>query len=205
MGLDRADGRQGDGALGGDADRLALAADARPAVDRRPQVFQLRVDLQRRDGDGRNLVVFLVELIQGVAELRHGAAGGMDLAQQPQRDRAVGLDEQIAVDFRIGERFDLDLVAHVEPVGRGRFFARQAVGHVELIVDAEAVLGHVGQPGVADVFALGVGLPVDRAGRFPAAPTTVAVGEAIHSANVVRRGGPERLAQEDIVSLLRGT
>ena len=62
----------------------------------------------------------------------------------------------------------------------------------------------MGQPVVADVFALGVGLPVDRPGRFPAAPATVAVG-AIHAADVVRRGGTERLAQEDIVSLLRGT
>ena len=95
LGLHRADGRQGDRAFGRDADRLALAADARPAVDRRPQVFQLRVDLQRRDGDGGHFVILLVRFLQGVAELRDGAAGGVDLAQQPQRDRAVGLNEQI--------------------------------------------------------------------------------------------------------------
>ena len=81
LGLHRADGRQRNGALGRDAHRLALAADARPAVDGRPQVFQLRVDLQRRDGDGRHFVVFLVELVQGVAELGDGAAGGVNLAQ----------------------------------------------------------------------------------------------------------------------------
>ena len=78
---------------------LALAADARPAVDRRPQVFQLRVDLQRRDGDRGHLVVLLVHLFERVAELRHGAARGVDLAQQAERDRAVGLDQQVAVEL----------------------------------------------------------------------------------------------------------
>ena len=110
---------------------------------------------------------------------------------------------RFAVDVRVGERFDVDLVADVQPIGRRRLFARQAVGHVELIVDAEAIFGHMGQPGVADVFALGISLPGDRAGRFPAAPATIAVGP-IDSANVARRGGTERLAQENIVSLLRG-
>ena len=202
LGLDRADGGQGDGALGRDADRLALAADARPAVDRRPQVFQLRIDLQRRDGDGRGLVVLLVRLFQRVAELRDRAAGRVDLAQQPQGDRAVGLNQQAAVDLVVGERFHLDLVAHVQPIGRRGLLARQPVGHVELIVDAEAVLGHVGQPRMADVLALGIRLPVDRAHRLPA-PAAIAAG-AVHAANVVGRGGTERLAQKNFVSLLRG-
>ena len=185
------------------AHSLALAADARPTIDGRPQVFQLRVDLQRRDGDGRNLVVLLVEFVQSVAKLGDGAAGGMDLPQQPQRNRAVGLEDQIAVQVGIGERLDANLVAHVQLVGHRGFLARQAVGHVELIVDAEPILGHVGEPGMADVFALGIGLPGNRPRRFPTAPATVAGGR-VHATDVARRGGAQRLAQEDIMSLLRG-
>ena len=203
LGLDRADGRQRDGAFGRDADELALAADARPAVDRGPQVFQLGVDLQRRDGDGGNLVVFLVEFIQRVAELGYRAAGGVDLAQQPQRDRAVGLDEQIAVELRIGERLHADLVAHVQLVGIGRFLARKPVDHVELIVDAEAIFGHVGKPLMADVFALGIGLPVDQPGRFPA-PATAVTLRAIDRTDVAGSSRAKRLAKADRIGLARG-
>ena len=47
--------------------------------------------------------------------------GRLDLAQQAERDRAVGLDDQAAIEGRIGERFDEHFVADVELVGRGRF------------------------------------------------------------------------------------
>ena len=203
LGLDRADRRQRDGALGGDAGELALAADARPAIHRRPQVFQLRVHLQRRDRDSRNFVVLPIFLLERIAELGHREPRGVDLAQQPQGDRAVRLQEQVAVDLRIGERFHLNLIADVQAVGRGSLLPRQAIGHVELIVDPQAILGHVGQPGVSDVFALGVGLPLAHAARLPAAPVA-ATGGTIHTADVARRGGTQRLAQENAMSLLRG-
>ena len=46
---------------------------------------------------------------------------------------------QVAVQLRIGERFDANLVADVEPVRRRLLVAGEAVDHVELIVDAESV------------------------------------------------------------------
>ena len=99
---------------------LALAADARPAIDRRAQVVQLRVDLQRRDGDGRDLVVLLIQLFQRVgATARPCGPSAWTWPRRRKRDRAVGLHDQVAVQVRIGERLDADLVAHVQPVRLG--------------------------------------------------------------------------------------
>ena len=114
--------------------------------------------------------------------------------KQPQRDGAVGLDDQVAIDFRIGERFDANLVAHVEAVGRRGFVPRQAVGHVELVVNAKAIFGHVRQAVVADVFALGIRLPGHLALKLRSRPAAVA-GVAIDRPDVIRRGRTERLAE----------
>ena len=64
LGHDRPDGRQRNRALGSDADKLALAADAGPAVDRGPQVLQFGVDLKRRDSDRWNFVIFFIEFVK---------------------------------------------------------------------------------------------------------------------------------------------
>ena len=92
------------------------------------------------------LIVLLVKLLQRVAQLRDRAARGVDLAQEAERDHAVGLHHQGAIQFRIGKRLDADLVAHVQLVLRAGLVAGDAIEHVQLIVDAEAVLGHVFGP-----------------------------------------------------------
>ncbi len=89
------------------------------------------------------------------------------------------MDDEFAVEIIVGERFDLDDVADVEFVRVGLHVAREAVDAFELIVDTEAVDGNVLFAPMANIFALGVGLPIDGAHIFPTAVLLAAVAVAV--------------------------
>ena len=54
--------------------------------------------------------------VEFFAELGHCSSGGTNLAQQAERNRAVGLENQVAIQVLVGKRLHPDLVAHVELV-----------------------------------------------------------------------------------------
>ena len=81
---------------------LQTAERARAAVDRVEQVFEPRVDGNRRHGDRRRFEVFLERLFKLVAQCGDRAASCPHLAQQRQRDRAIRLNDQLARDIVVG-------------------------------------------------------------------------------------------------------
>ena len=194
-----------------DRHELETAAVAGAVVDRFHQVFEPRVDFDRRDGDRRDAVVFLVRLFELVAQRLDGAARGADLAEQRQRDRAIGLDDQLARDAVVGfgwfvaalagevraaaggERFDVDVVADLELVGPRDFVARAAIEDGDLVAFAEPIHGNLGGAGVADPFALGKLLPGDHAAGIPADFAAAAAREAVDAPDRIRGGGGEAL------------
>ena len=129
-----ADARELDFAGGRHSDlNLQAAERAGAAVDRVEQVFEPRVDLDRRDGDRRHAEVLFELLFELVAKLGDRPPRGPHLAQQRQRDRAVGLHDQLASDVVVGllafaaggyradaaarrERFDADAIADLQLV-----------------------------------------------------------------------------------------
>ena len=175
----RTDGRQLHRALGRDLAIQKLAAEAGSAAHRVAQVFELRVDLDRRDRDRRNLVVSLVELVELVAQLRNRAMGSTDLAEQRQRDRAVGQHDQVASQVSVGCRFDDHLIADVDLVGAGNLVARDAKHELQLVVDAQPIGRHVRQAGATDVLTLRILLKI---GRWPQRLSSLA---AVHSQSLL--------------------
>ena len=99
----------------------------------------------------------MIEVFELVAKLLDRVTGDLDLTEEAKRDRTVGLNDEIAVDVGVADRLDLNFVANVELVRLCGFFARKAVQALKLVVDAEAVDRHVGEPFVSHVFAGTVG------------------------------------------------
>ena len=181
---------------------LALTAEAVSPVDGRAEGVELAVDHQRRDGDRRDLVVFRVELVEFVLQFRHGQPAGMDLAEQPQCDGPVGLDEQFAIQFGVGERLDLDLVADLQFVRIGLFRVRQPIDHVQIVVGAEPVFVDLSRSRRTDVFALGIPLPPDLPHALPPGTLTGAPAHrllgAVDAQDIVGSRRSEALARLDL-------
>ena len=115
------------------------------------------------------MIVLLVCLFDSFAQLCYGQAVCFHLPQQPEGDHAIGLDDELPIERRIGHRLDGDFVTHVDSIGLGELLAGQAIDEVEFVAHAEAVLGDMGRAFVGDVLALRVGLPVVGTDRFPLA------------------------------------
>ena len=94
-----------------------LTTQALPCVDRGPQFLQLRVQLDRRDRDRGVAEEFPVALVQVVGHFFDRPAGDLHLAQEPQRDRAVGLNDDRTLHVVAGQRFDRDFVADRQLIG----------------------------------------------------------------------------------------
>ena len=195
-----------DRALRRDARRPALSADAGPVIDRGSQIVELRVDLERRNSDRRLFVKFRIQLIELLAKLLNGKTGGSHFAEQPQRDGAIGLNDEFAVKLLIGEGIDLHNVAHVQTIRIGLHIASQPVNAFQLIIDSQAVNGHVRFAPVAHIFALGVGLPIDGPHRLPAFVAAVAaarpVDGAVDAHDWTWRGRAKCLAKLNVAGVL---
>src|SRR5690606_24353566 len=88
--VDAVDRRQLDRPRGRDGLRdLAAADDAATAVDRFEQVFELRVDLHRCDGDRGDVVVLLETLFEVFLQRDDAPTRRGDTARQWQGDHAV--------------------------------------------------------------------------------------------------------------------
>ena len=74
-------------------------------------------------------------------------------------------------------------VADFELVGVRQLFARQAIDELDLVIDAEVILGHVRQAGRADVFALGERLPGNRPPGVPVRLAAAVAHAAIDAAD----------------------
>ena len=92
-------------------------------------------------------------------------------------------------------------VSHVQPIRVWLHIARDAVDAIQRIVNPQAVNRHVGISPMADVFSLGVGLPIDGAHRLPVLIVAVAAAGAVDGTidahDWARRGGAEGLAELD--------
>ena len=67
----------------------------------------------------------------------------LNLAEQTERDRAVGLNDQAAVQGRIGKRFDQHFIADIELIGPSRLIARDSIDAPQHVVNANAIHGHM--------------------------------------------------------------
>ena len=68
----------------------------------------------RRDGDRRELVVLRIAVVELAAELLDSHVCRADFAQEAKCDRAVGLNDEFAVQLGVGEGFNLDDIADVK-------------------------------------------------------------------------------------------
>ncbi len=182
---------------------LQAAERAGAAIDRVQQVFQPGVHGNRRDGDRRHAEIFFVLFFEFVAELGDRQSRGTHLAEQRERDRAIGLHDEIPRKVVVGllgvgagggacraatggEGLDAEAIADLDLVRARDFFACAAVVDGDDIALADAILGHLGRAGVADVFTLRELLPGDHAAGVPADLAAAAAGRAINAPNRIR-------------------
>lgn len=100
----RLDRRQLNRALGRHPGLPSLTTTTETAIDRRPKIVELRVHLDRRNGDVGPLVVFLVFRFEFFLQTFDGVRGHLDSPQQMHGDRPVVEHLLLAAEVLLGDR-----------------------------------------------------------------------------------------------------
>ena len=129
----------------------------------------------------RHLVVLRVALFQFITQFRDRAACGADLSQHPERDHAIGLNQEFTIERRINHRLDTNAITDVEFVRFVTLHFRQSVDELQFIADSQAILGHVHYAAGSHILALSEHFPRNGATGVPQFLTTAVAALAIHA------------------------